>query len=245
MKLIHDDHVHLRPHCGIGRKQAAHSLDTYALAARDKSLLLGVREHTPLPDPYKIGPEKDYYTSMSESEVEPFLELFRNSEIAAGFEVDLLKGSEIAQGEILDNLLSRAAAKAIAVSGINVGLHFLPGSVKEVPDDKGNCPDVMWDMSEEIFVAHLKDRGLETLLKDYFECLHKAIDWVRGQVLSHIELIRKFDVILGHPFGRETLFKYLATISSIQLERLFDGVERLFTIFNDVTRHTRVDHFRN
>jgi histidinol-phosphatase (PHP family) len=53
----------------------------------------------------------------------------------------------------------------------------------------------MWDMSEKVFVAHLKDRGLEILLRDYFEYLHKAIDWEAGQVLSHIELIRKFDKI--------------------------------------------------
>ena len=195
MKLIHDDHVHLRPHCGIGQKQPTHNLDAYALAARDKNLILGIREHLPLPDPYRIGPEKDYYTSMSEAEVDPFLDIFKNSEIAAGFEVDLLKGSEIAQKEILDDLLSRAAVNGIAISGINVGLHFLPGSVKDIPDDKGSCPGVLWDMSEEIFVAHLKDRGLETLLSDYFECLHKAIDWGQGQVLSHVELISKFDKI--------------------------------------------------
>ncbi len=195
MKLIHDDHVHLRPHCGIGRKKAPHRLDTYAMAARDRGFLLGIREHAPLPAPYRLGPGKDYYTSMSASEIGPFLDLFTDSEIAAGFEVDLLKGSEPAQKELLDELLSRAEAKGIAVSGINVGLHFLPDSVKEIPDDKGNCPDVMWDMSEEIFIAHLKDRGLETLLLDYFECLHKAIDWGEGQVLSHIELIRKFDRI--------------------------------------------------
>ena len=47
--------------------------------------------------------------------------------------------------------------------------------------DKGNCPS-QWDMSEEIFVADWQDRGLETLLLDYFECLHKAIDWGEGQV---------------------------------------------------------------
>jgi HisJ family histidinol phosphate phosphatase len=204
MKLTHDDHVHLRPHCAIGRKKAAHSLDGYARAARAGNLILGIREHAPLPDPYRIGPDKDYYTAMSESEVGPFLDLFRDSEIAAGFEVDLLQGYERAQKEILDELLSGAAAIGIAVSGMNVGLHFLPGSVKEIPDDKGNCPDVMWDMSEEIFVAHLEDRGLETLLLDYFECLHKAIDWGEGQVLSHIELIRKFD--RTDPSGKSIYF---------------------------------------
>jgi HisJ family histidinol phosphate phosphatase len=132
---------------------------------------------------------------MSGSEIGPFLDLFIESEVAAGFEVDLLKGYEPAQKEILDELLSEAAARGIAVSGINVGLHFLPGSIKEIPDDKGDCPDVMWDMSEEVFLAHLRDRGVETLLRDYFECLHKAVDWRAGQVLSHIELIRKFDRI--------------------------------------------------
>jgi len=195
MKLIHDDHIHLRPHCGIGRKKAAHDLAPYARAGRDKNLILGIREHAPLPDPYRIGPGKDYYTAMSEWEVDPFLDLFRDSENAAGLEVDLLKGSERAQKEILDHILSRAEAKGVALSGINVGLHFLPGSVKEIPDEKGNCPDVMWDMSEEVFIAYLKDRGLETLLLEYFECLHKAIDWDEGQVLSHIELIRKFDKV--------------------------------------------------
>lgn len=197
MKLIHDDHVHLRPHRGIGPERAAHDLQTYVTAARDKKLILGIREHAPLPAPYRIGPCKDYYTSMSEWEVGPFLDLFRETETAAGFEVDLLKGSETAQKEILDDILSRAAAEGIPVSGINVGLHFLPGSIREVPDDKGNCPDVMWDMSEDVFVAHLKDRGAETLLLDYFECLHRAIDWGEGQVLGHIELIRKFDKIDG------------------------------------------------
>lgn len=193
MKLIHDDHVHLRPHCGIGRKRAAHTLDPYVRAAHEKKRILGIREHTPLPAPYRLGPDKDYYTSMSEWEVGPFLDLFTESEVAAGFEVDLLMGSEGPQKEILDDLLSRAAAEGIPVSGINVGVHFLPGSARDIPDDKGVCPDVLWDMSEEVFAAHLRDRGLETLLRDYFEGLHKAIDWDQGQVLSHIELIRKFD----------------------------------------------------
>jgi len=204
MKLIHDDHVHLRPHCGISRKRVAHDLHAYAVAARDKNLILGIREHAPLPDPYRLGPDKDYYTSMSEWEVGPFLDLFRDSEVAAGLEVDFLKGSETAQKEILDDILSRAAARGVAVSGINVGLHFLPGTVREIPDDKGSCPDVMLDMSEEVFAAHLKDRGLETLLRDYFEYLHRAIDWEEGQVLSHIELIRKFDRIDSS--GKSTYF---------------------------------------
>jgi len=220
MKLIHDDHVHLRPHCGIGRKKAAHSLAPYARAGRDKNLILGIREHAPLPAPYRIGPGKDYYTAMSEWEVDPFLDLFRDSGIASGFEVDLLKGSERAQKEILDPILSRAAAKGVALSGINVGLHFLPGSVKEIPDDKGNCPDVMWDMSEEIFIAHLKDRGLETLLLDYFECLHKAIDWDEGQVLSHIELVRKFDRIDSS--GRSIYFGDVEDHYSEQCRRVIE-----------------------
>jgi HisJ family histidinol phosphate phosphatase len=204
MKLIHDDHVHLRPHHRIGQKRAPHSLEPYVSAAGTRGLILGIREHTPLPAPYRIGPDKDYYTAMSESEVGPFLDLFRGSEMAAGFEVDLLKGSETAQKEVLDELLVRAADQGVSVSGMNVGVHFLPGSIKDVPDEKGPCPDVLWDMGEDVFVAHLKERGLEAFFRDYFDCLHRAIDWGEGQVLSHIELIRKFD--RTDAYGRSIYF---------------------------------------
>ena len=67
---LHDEHLHLRPH-GVS-PLPPHRLAPVLEACAARDVVPGIREHAPLPERYRLGPDGDYlfcicllYTSPS------------------------------------------------------------------------------------------------------------------------------------------------------------------------------------
>lgn len=199
--IQHDDHVHLRPHI---KPPPPHRLDALGKTARDRGVTLGVREHAPLPVAYRLGEFADYEYAMRPEEVDPFLSLFENSGVAIGLEVDYIRGYQDEVWSIADDILNRAAARGIAISGVNGSVHFLPGEIDDLGMDKGEVGDIVWDLDEKIFIAHVRSHGAARMVEDYFERVRELIATHRHDTLSHLEIIRKFDRV--GPDGKSAYF---------------------------------------
>jgi HisJ family histidinol phosphate phosphatase len=187
---MHDDHMHLRAH---NHPPPPHALAPMLTRARATGIVPGFREHPTLPAKFRLGPYADFDYAMRDFEVEPFLQMFADEKVPLGLEVDFLDGEmdEIKSG--LDMILSRAAQMGVPVSGVNGSVHLLPGDVWRMDWPRGNTKHIIWDLDENVFVAHLKDRGPKQLLHDYFGAM---LDLAAAGIydnLSHIDLIRKYD----------------------------------------------------
>ncbi len=187
---IHDDHLHLRPHVA---PTPPHELAPLLKAAGAAGFAPGIREHPPLPGPYRIGPHSDYDYAMREHEVERFFDLFVAAGRPVGFEFDYIAGFEEEQKNILDDMTARAQSKGVPVSGVIGSVHFLPGDIVDVEYEKSGLQTVMWDLDENVFRRHLKNRGAARMIRDYFGAQRELIGMKTFDVLGHIELIRKFD----------------------------------------------------
>ncbi|MFH1537560.1 MAG: histidinol-phosphatase HisJ family protein [bacterium] len=188
--LLHDDHVHLRAH---NIPPEPHNLTAMLEEAEKRGLAVGIREHPPLPKKFRLGPYADFDYAMREDEVDGFLKLFADTKCSVGFEFDFLAGEENEIISILDRITKKTKEKGVSISGIHGSVHLLPGSVKDVDYPKGDVKHIIWDLDEEVFIAHLKDRGPKQLLHDYFGAMHDLIKLGIYDCLSHIDLIRKFD----------------------------------------------------
>jgi len=187
---LRDDHIHLRPHSVPPRP---HDLGTMLEAAASAGVVPGVREHPPLPSAYRLGPHGDFDYAMNENETDRFFELFAERGAPVGFEFDYIAGQEEETERIIRDMERRADEAGVAITGIIGSVHLLPGNVKDVDYPKGGIPHVMWDLDENVFIEHLKDRGPERLLKDYFGAMRELVSTGLYDTLGHIELIRKFD----------------------------------------------------
>lgn len=190
-KLIHDDHTHLRAHT---RPPAPHALAPLLDEAARRGFAVGVREHPPLPAVFRVGPDQDYDYAMRPDELDGFLRQFAEADYPLGLEVDYFAGWEAETAAILDDILARAAALGVRISGIHGSVHLLPGRVPDVPWAKpADTGHVMWDLDEDVYKAHIADKGPERVLRDYFAAVRALIDFGNFDCLSHLELIRKFD----------------------------------------------------
>ncbi|HOO55612.1 MAG TPA: hypothetical protein PLN69_02240 [bacterium] len=188
---IHDDHIHLRAHVDpVEEHQLVPVLDS----ANEKGIIPGIREHPLLPPDYRLGPRGDCDYAMIESEIDRFFGLFKENNYPVGLEIDYITGEEEEITLIFNKYVEKAEKEGLEISGIHGSVHFLPGSIKCDNWREDTCVDhVMWDLNESIFIAHLKERGAERLLHDYFGAMERLIDQNIYNTLSHMDLLRKFD----------------------------------------------------
>jgi histidinol-phosphatase (PHP family) len=188
--ILHDDHIHLRPHT---HPPQPHDLKSVLDAARARGVIPGIREHPPLPRRFQLGPNRDFDYAMHPNEVNAFLQQFADCNCPLGLEVDFLPGEEDETADIINSMIAHAASLGAPVSGIHGSMHLLPGTIDDGLGPKGDVQFVIWDLDAKIFETHLKDRGPKRILHDYFGALCELIDTGLYDALSHIELIRKFD----------------------------------------------------
>lgn len=188
--MLHDDHLHLRAHTVPPKP---HELGPVIEECRRRGIIPGVREHPPLPMDFRIGPYSDYDYGMNEKEVYRFVKMFAEHKIAVGIESDFIAGYESETASIIDEMISLATGEGVAITGVHGSVHLLPGTVKDVGYQRIKNDIVMWDLDEDVFKAHLKDRGAKRLIDDYFSAILELIGTRLFDVLSHIDLIRKFD----------------------------------------------------
>lgn len=199
---IHDDHIHLRPHV---EPQPPHELTAALQAARAAGVVPGIREHPPLPLPYRIGPRQNYGYAMHPDEADGFFELLAGAGCAAGFEFDYIAGHEQEQERILADMQDRAAAAGVPLSGITGSVHFLPGyGISDVDYDKHGIETVMWDLDERVFAELYSAGGPARILRDYFGAMRELVGTGLFDTLGHIDLIRKFDAVGAN--GRRVYF---------------------------------------
>jgi len=162
-------------------------------SAAKLGITLGTREHPTLPVKYRRGPNRDYDYAMTPEETGRFFGLFAECGHPVGFEFDYLAGEEEEISRQIAEITDEAKARGLRVSGIHGSVHLLPGSIHDVDWDKGDTGHVLWDLNEDVFKEHLRDRGAERLLKDYFGAMRELVSLKIYDTLSHIDLIRKFD----------------------------------------------------
>jgi len=75
---IHDDHTHLRPHVEPPPK---HALAPLLARADEMNVVPGIREHIPLPEKFRLGPNEDFGYAMRTDEVFDFITQFQEAGI--------------------------------------------------------------------------------------------------------------------------------------------------------------------
>jgi HisJ family histidinol phosphate phosphatase len=212
---LHDEHMHLRPH-GV-RPLPEYKLAPLLAACAARDLVPGIREHAPLPERYRLGPDGDYLFCMRASEVDAFLGELEGQGVPVGFEVDHIDGLEDETRAIVADLLDRARARGIPIGGLTGSVHFILGRVPDLeapvpgaPEDqpsapvKVGVPHILCDYLESVMQAHLADHGAEATVREYFASVRRLVHTGLFDVVGHIELIRKWD--RRDPTGRSTLF---------------------------------------
>jgi HisJ family histidinol phosphate phosphatase len=214
--VIHDEHMHLRPH-GVS-PLPRHRLAPIAAACAEKGVVPGIREHAPLPARYRLGPDEDYLFCMRPDEVDAYLDEFVGTGVAVGLEVDHIDGVEEETRAIVADLLDRARQKGIPVGGLTGSVHFIHGTVLDLDPsiDKRGVPHILCDYEPHVMAAHVADRGAEAVVRDYFGCVRRAIGTGFFDVIGHLELVRKFD--RRDPDGRSALFGDVEDVYSAELE---------------------------
>jgi HisJ family histidinol phosphate phosphatase len=201
---LHDEHMHLRPH-GVS-PLPAHRLAPLLAACAERDIVPGIREHAPLPERYRLGPDGEYLFCMRVDEVDPFLDELAGTGVAVGLEVDHLDGQEDETRAVVSDLLDRARARGIPIGGLTGSIHFINGRVQDLDPsiNKGGIPHILCDYLESVMLAHLEDHGAEATLRDYFASLRRLIRTGFYDVVGHIDVIRKWE--RKGPSGESTLF---------------------------------------
>lgn len=190
MNLIHDDHIHLRGHDDTWQP---HRLEPILEEAARRGIAPGIREHGPLPEKYHVRPYTDMFVLLMPDEVDAFIDQFAEAGVAFGLELDFITGDPDGPADAAAEVAQRAAARGAALSGIHGSIHFLPGNTMELDFPRGVGPHTAWDLDEDMFIRHIKNRGPKQLLYDYFGCLGDLVETGHYDCIGHFELIRKFD----------------------------------------------------
>lgn len=188
--MIHDDHIHLRAH---NKPPLPHELEEIIEISEQRGVVPGIREHAALPRDYRLGEHKDFEYAMIPGEEERFISLFKGTNIRIGLEIDYLPGYEDETLGIMNSLLQAASSAGVGVSGVNGSVHLLPGDLNDLGIDKGKVKDIIWDLDENLFETHIKQRGVKKVIDDYFGRMRDLVRSRMFDTLSHIELLRKFD----------------------------------------------------
>lgn len=189
--MLHDDHIHLRAH---EKPPKPHNLAAVLESARAKGIIPGIREHHPMPKRYQIGEFKDYEYGMFLEEVDLYIKMFADAGVPMGIEADFIAGEEEEIKEIIDDMQERARKLGVPVSGVHGSVHLLPGRVKDIDWPKEGIDYICWDLDQNVFLAHIKDRGPKQILHDYFGLMLDLVGLGIYDALSHIDVIRKFDI---------------------------------------------------
>lgn len=231
---IYDEHVHLRPHTDV---PAAHSLQPYRESAQKLGIAISVKEHGPLPEKYQRGPRGDFYFAMAPDELEPFLELFRGTDVPVGLELDYFTDAEDEVRQIAENFFNLANARNLTIGALNGSVHLLPLDLKK---ESGEPDIVMWDDKEESFAKYVELCGIEQIIEAYHNAMCGLVKMQLFDVLSHIDLLRKFDgtdasgnrrYLQGfEAFYEEAIFDILqlAAENGIAVELNTQGIDRPF-----------------
>jgi HisJ family histidinol phosphate phosphatase len=192
MKL-HDEHMHLRPH-GVS-PLPPHRLAPLLEACAARDIVPGIREHAPLPERYRLGPDGDYLFGMRVDEVDAFLGEFEGAAVPVGFEVDHIDGHEAETRAIVEDLFARARARKIPIGGLTGSVHFIPGTVPDLDPSigKGSVSHILCDYLESVMVAHLREHGARATIRDYFGAVRRLIETGFYDVVGHLELLRKWE----------------------------------------------------
>lgn len=230
---LHDEHMHLRPH-GV-RPLPAYRLAPLLAACAERDVVPGIREHAPLPERYRLGPDGDYLFCMRASEVDVFLDEIEGQGVPVGFEVDHIDGLEDETRAIVGDLLDRARARGIPIGGLTGSVHFILGRVPDLdvavvlpgadgsvghegpPITKVGVPHILCDYLESVMQAHLADHGAEDTVREYFASVRRLVHTGLYDVIGHIELIRKWD--RQGPTGRSTLFGDVEDVYAAELDQ--------------------------
>jgi HisJ family histidinol phosphate phosphatase len=188
--ILYDDHLHLRPHTA---PPLPHNLAPLLDEARKRNIIVKPREHPPIPVKLRFGPHEDYDYAMRPWEIDPYLRQFAETGTPVGFEADYIAGEEEEIELIVADLLRRAADMNIEISGVHGSVHLLPGTTPDIDWPKNGVEFVIWDLDENVFIAHLKNRGPKQLLHDYFGAMLDLVGLNMYDALSHIDVLRKFD----------------------------------------------------
>jgi HisJ family histidinol phosphate phosphatase len=213
---LHDEHMHLRPH-GV-RPLPPHRLAPLLAACAEKGIVPGIREHAPLPERYRLGPDGEYLFCMRVDEVDPFLSELEGTGVALGLEVDHIDGQEDETRAVVSDLLDRARARQIPIGGLTGSVHFIKGRVDDLGPgvDKGGVPHILCDYLETVMLAHLEDQGAEATVRDYFASLRRLIQTGFYDVVGHIDVIRKWE--RRSPGGESSLFGAVEDIYAAELD---------------------------
>ncbi|KAA3616642.1 MAG: hypothetical protein DWQ05_13000 [Calditrichaeota bacterium] len=211
---IYDEHIHLRFHAD---EPPRHELAPFIKCARDRKIAISVKEHGPLPKKYQQGPRGDFYFAMSPGELEPFIELFVGSDIPIGLEMDYFIDSEDEIRSIADDFLQRVQASDLTIGALNGSVHLLP---LDITADNANPAIVMWDDKAESFKKYIEICGIERIIEEYHKALCGMVKMQLFDVLSHIDLLRKFDKVdaKGKSF-------YLAGYEKFYEDAIFDVLQ--------------------
>lgn len=217
--LIPDSHIHLRTHIC---PQPKHQLHSYIEEAEKKNVLIGIREHAPLPKAYCFGPQKDAYFSMQRNELQPFLDLFIEKPVYVGLEVDFLPGFEDEIAEIIACFEKGAKERQLKIAGITGSVHFLPCHTDHLPKKVPGLNEILFDYNEETFCLLMESVGVEQVMHHYFDRIMGAIKSKLFDNLGHLELIRKYDAKDSN--GHRHFF---STLEQIYDQRCMEVIETI------------------
>lgn len=192
-KIGVDCHIHLRQHVDSPLCAAPHRLKPVLEMAKARDLIPCIREHAPLPKAFCIGCNRDYLYGLRHDEIDTFLQLFEEAEWPVGLEVDFIPGYETETIDILDDLTWRARRRGIPITSLAGSVHLLPGQVHDIDWDKSRLDFVMFEFTDFVFQALIKQRGARQVLDDYFEFIEAMAKSGLVDVISHLDLIRKLD----------------------------------------------------
>ena len=192
-KIQYDNHAHLRAHVGWGQKPNRYRLAPMRAAAEKCGLKLYAREHAPMPPSLRLGPNQDYGVNMGPHEITSYLEQYETSPWPVGFEMDYITSLETEIRETVDDLLQRAKKRRVPVSTVAGSIHMLPGTVADIPISKKPIDITAIDYTATIFEQLLTEQSPRKLLDSYFDTMETLVQSGIFQVVSHLDLLRKFD----------------------------------------------------
>ncbi|MCK5738183.1 hypothetical protein KAH55_03335 [bacterium] len=197
-RIKYDNHAHLRAHMEWGQEPNAYNLSPMRIAAEKCGLKLYAREHAPMPPSLRLGPNKDYGVNMGPHEIDAYLDQYKNSPWPVGFEMDYITCLENEVRETVNDLLRRTKKCGIPVSAVAGSIHLLPGMVEDIPVKEKPIAITAIDYTADILKKLLREQSPRKLLDSYFDTMAALVQSGIFQVISHLDLLRKFDAGQGY-----------------------------------------------
>ncbi|HPI78732.1 MAG TPA: histidinol-phosphatase HisJ family protein [bacterium] len=213
MMKKYDNHAHLRQHI---EPVPPHSLRPVIETAKEKGVVVGIREHAPLPRKLMESYVSDYGVTVYDHEIEPFFKQFQEMNYPVGFELDYISGVEDETISIHKALKEESERRGLEVSGIHGSVHFMPAARGCEGLPGADIGYVCWDLDENVFRAYMERRHPKQFIYDYFGSIVDLTKMGIYDALSHLELARKFDRLGAN--GKSVYFG--------ECEKLYDELAR-------------------